>query len=477
MSTDLDETAIKVLKYIISCSKNGSVTFSLEDAEKQLQMNTKDILDALRTLERLRAIKLMNPSTPDFILKNLVFEAAEYDLMYFAGEIDEQTYKKRLEELLLRPSLKELSIDKTCLNSNLVNLREALNNIEYILQAVSELVARPFVETKKDEKQKIISDFSDEFLDQLIYVNGFLTKLRFLGEMALESLDNLKKLRTEAKVAVSKNLREKYEESRKNMVRKSMNLFILGSILYPDVLYEEKEDRKCDSCGKTVQISWKYCKFCGSKINQVFLPKDSKEKKHAVCYNCKSILPIGSKFCPECGFSFSEEIARVESTLSELKVELELLNARKLIEGNALTEEIREKEVKYREAESRLEELRKAFQESETIFAETSQYFAVNVLNQKFNLTLSKKINIFKDLASRVGLRVDESFKESVEDILESEKEVIKLIQNIASDLPLSLQEYDMLVREDRESLSCSSCGFKNDSDASFCIECGNSLL
>jgi DNA-binding Lrp family transcriptional regulator/ssDNA-binding Zn-finger/Zn-ribbon topoisomerase 1 len=474
MASDLDEITIKLLKYILSDSKT---IFSLEDVEQQLGMSTTDVLNALRKLEKMGAIKLKTQPTPDFILKNLVSEAAKYDLMYLIGEIDEQTYRKKLEELSLRPSLKELPIDTTCLTSNLIDLKEALNNMEYLLQVINELIVQPSLEIKKGDKQKILGDFLEEFLDQLIYIHGFLNKLRLMGEMASESLENFKKLRIEIKIIASKKHAGKYEETRKNVIKNSIGLFMLGSILYPEVLHTAEEDRRrCDACGKNMQIYWKYCKFCGAKIIRVFLPMNSTKKSHAICYNCKAVLPVGNKNCPECGFNIVEEITRVERALSELKVELELLNARKLIEEDALSDEIQEREIKYRETESRLEELRKASQESEYVPVETPGYAVVDTDPQKFHSFISKKIVMLNDLMSKAGLHTDDAFKVSVKEILENEKEVMGYIQNLASELPLALQEYNMIAEKNEEFPGCSSCGLKNDKDALFCIECGNSL-
>jgi len=481
MSEELDENTIKLLKYIILNSKNGNATISLKEINEKFGMSINEIQNILMKLEKMKAIKMENPLTTDFILKTLVLKAIEYDLMYLSEKIDEQAYKKGLEEISSEPSIKNLLIDKSCLTSNLVELKDALNNMEYLLQILNEIINKVPVYLKEDDSLKIINDLFNDFLNNLTYIYNFLIKLRLLGEIVLESLENFKKIRIEAKVITSNKIKEKYEDYRKDFIKKSQCLFILGSFFYPKAFHffniKKAKNRKCDTCKRDVQIDWKYCKFCGKKISKIFLPIYLTEKKYPLCPKCGAILVVENKACVKCGFNFIEEIRNVENTLLKLKEELELLNARRIIEGDALINDIRKIEAEYKDTELKLEELKKASQELEYVNIEIPKYLIINNIKfQKLGLILFKKITLFKDLISKTKFHIDEHFEELVKDILESEKEVVNYIMLTIEELPLSLQEYGTIIKEDKESLTCNSCGFKNDKDALFCIECGYSF-
>ena len=58
MSEELDENAIKLLKYIILNSKNGNATISLKEINEKFGMSINEIQNILMKLEKMKAIKM-----------------------------------------------------------------------------------------------------------------------------------------------------------------------------------------------------------------------------------------------------------------------------------------------------------------------------------------------------------------------------------------------------------------------------------
>ena len=62
---------------------------------------------------------------------------------------------------------------------------------------------------------------------------------------------------------------------------------------------EEGPKNVCPECGQEIEEGMKFCRNCGSKINQ----EQGEAKKTKFCSNCGFEMDINTKFCPECGMS------------------------------------------------------------------------------------------------------------------------------------------------------------------------------
>ena len=62
---------------------------------------------------------------------------------------------------------------------------------------------------------------------------------------------------------------------------------------------EEGPKNVCPECGQEIEEGMKFCRNCGSKVNQ----EQGEAKKTKFCSNCGFEMDINTKFCPECGMS------------------------------------------------------------------------------------------------------------------------------------------------------------------------------
>jgi RNA polymerase subunit RPABC4/transcription elongation factor Spt4 len=311
--------------------------------------------------------------------------------------------------------------------------------------------------------------------------------LSIVGKRTLKYLQDLEKRQLEAKMSIASDVgRRRYETSREQFLNASTMFLMLAANLYTKEIYLDSKERICYNCKKTANITWKYCKFCGSELGNVFLPLKVIGSKLRLCPECGTTVEGEKNTCPKCGANLNKlgvdvgEISKnIEDIIKRIDAEVETLNARKVIErenAESIENEIRSLEEERKRLKDELEELKghQEFEEEKIEYAVESGFLVVSTEELRVpHLYIAETLSKVKALCKQLKIEIDDGAQKSlISETISLERDVHEMMMKVVDSIPLALQEFDSFVINGN-SLRCESCGTNNTKDASFCVGCG----
>jgi hypothetical protein len=275
MSFKSSDIKIKVLNYILSKRKGDEniLELKVEDAVSDLGISRNDLDQAVSALESEGYLRVLKMPPSEILIEEIKSKLARLDGLLLLGEISGNAYAKMREEAL----------------SILTRIPEDLKNFS------------PISVTSIDE---------------------FLENIRNL----INSLEKLKEYREEAKPEVLEDLRVKYNKiMREQLETLSRILKSLSTTATYEKITLEKETRDLE----VLEID--------EKIRGVNL-NDEKEKKRQKINEAKNRLRriyqvLLSERDKQTNNMTSEKLKEIERKLEGLKMRLDVLNAKIIIEG------------------------------------------------------------------------------------------------------------------------------------------------